>query len=290
MRFLVHSGFFEEQEVGENEKEKEGYVLTPASRLPLKDNPFSARPLLLAILDPVSPKPGHYMSTWFQNDDPSPFSTAYGRIFWDYAGQEPRRNHFFNEAMASDANLVGSVVVSKCKGVFEGLTSLVDVGGGTGSLAKVIPKAFPHLDCIVFDLPHVVAGLQGSENLKYVGGNMFETVPPADAITLKWILHDWKDEDCVKILKRCKEAIRSKDKRGPGKVIIIDMIMMENRVNGYEESIETQLFFDMEMMRCQIDQERSEEERSKLFADAGFIDYKINSNILGLRSLIELHP
>ena len=138
MRFLVHSGFFAEQEVGENDKEK-GYVLTPASRLLLKDNPFSARPFLLAMLDPVLLKPGHYMSTWFQNDDPSPFSTAYGRIFWDYAGQEPRLNHFFNEAMASDSNLVGSVVVSKCKGVFDGLKSLVDVGGGTGSKHALEP-------------------------------------------------------------------------------------------------------------------------------------------------------
>ncbi|KAK1325042.1 Tabersonine 16-O-methyltransferase [Acorus calamus] len=36
---------------------------------------------------------------------------------------------------------------------------------------------------------------------------MFERVPSADAVMLKWILHDWGDEDCVKILKRCKEAI-----------------------------------------------------------------------------------
>ena len=37
----------------------------------------------------------------------------------------------------------------------------------------------------MFDLPHVVSGLQGSENLKFVGGDMFEAIPPADAILLK---------------------------------------------------------------------------------------------------------
>ncbi|XVF36822.1 hypothetical protein REPUB_Repub19eG0091500 [Reevesia pubescens] len=83
MRVLVHSGFFTEQEVGENNKDKV-YVLTPASRLLLKDKTFSARPLLLAMLDTVLLKPWQYMSTWFQNDDPSPFSTAHGRIIWDY--------------------------------------------------------------------------------------------------------------------------------------------------------------------------------------------------------------
>ncbi|XVF36821.1 hypothetical protein REPUB_Repub19eG0091400 [Reevesia pubescens] len=71
--------------------------------------------------------------------------------------------------MASDSNLVGSMLVSKCKGVFEVLKSMVDVRGGTGNLSKFIAKAFPHLDCGVFDLPHVVAGLQGSEYLNYVG-------------------------------------------------------------------------------------------------------------------------
>ncbi|XVF64672.1 hypothetical protein PTKIN_Ptkin09bG0186600 [Pterospermum kingtungense] len=290
MRVLVHSGFFEEQQVGE----EKGYVLTPASRLLLKDNPFTTRPLLLAALDPVLLKSGHYMSTWFQNDDPSSFNTAYGSTFWEYASQDPRLNRCFNEAMAGDSNLIGSVVVSKFKGVFEGLKSVVDVGGGTGCLAKIIAKAFPHLDCIVFDLPHVVDGLRGCQNLKFVGGNMFEGIPPADAIILKWVLHDWNDEDCVKILKQCKEAIGSKDKGGPAeKVIIIDMIMTANQVKAYEDSVfmEPQLLLDMQMMTlCQMGQERSEEEWSKLFADAGFKDYKINSNTLGLRSLIELYP
>lgn len=41
------------------------------------------------------------------------------------------------------------------------------------------------MQCIVLDLPHVVAGLQGAENLKYVGGDMFEAIPPADSILLK---------------------------------------------------------------------------------------------------------
>jgi methylase of polypeptide subunit release factors len=77
------------------------------------------------------------------------------------------------------------VLINECKEVFEGLGSLVDVGGGTGTVAKSIAEAFPHLDCTVFDLPHVVADLQGSENLKYVGGDMFEAIPPADGIVLK---------------------------------------------------------------------------------------------------------
>ncbi|CBI21923.3 unnamed protein product, partial [Vitis vinifera] len=43
---------------------------------------------------------------------------------------------------------------------------------------------------------------------------MFEAIPPADAILLKWILHDWNHDECVKILKRCRDAIPSKEKGG----------------------------------------------------------------------------
>jgi hypothetical protein len=184
MRLLIHSGFFEKQKVSEDDQE-EGYVLTNASQLLLKDNPFSVTPFLQAMLHPILTKPWHFVSTWLTNDDPTPFDTAHGRTFWDYGSHEPMLNHFFNDAMASDARLVTRVLVNECKEVFEGLGSLVDVGGGTGTVARSLAKAFPHLDCTVFDLPHVVADLQGSENLKYVGGDMFEAIPPADGIVLK---------------------------------------------------------------------------------------------------------
>uniref|UniRef100_A0A5B7BY72 Putative trans-resveratrol di-O-methyltransferase n=1 Tax=Davidia involucrata TaxID=16924 RepID=A0A5B7BY72_DAVIN len=284
MRVLVHSGFFAQQKSGGQEQEG-GYLLTPTSQLLLKDEPLNARAFLLVLLDPIMTKPWHFMSDWFQNDDPNAFSTAHGRSFWDYNAQEPRLGNFFNEAMASDSRLVTNVLIKESKEVFKGLTSLVDVGGGTGTMARAIAKTFPHLKCTVFDLPHVIADLQVSENLDVVGGDMFESIPPANAILLKSILHDWSDEECVKILKRCKEAIPSKDKGG--KVIIIDM-MMENE-KADDESVEAQLFFDMEMMVLLTGQERNEKEWGELFSAAGFSHYKITP-LLGLRSLIEVYP
>lgn len=50
---------------------------------------------------------------------------------------------------------------------------------------------------------------------------MFESIPHADAVLLKFILHDWSDKDCVRILKMCREAIPSREEGG--KVIIIDI-------------------------------------------------------------------
>ncbi|KAK8986997.1 hypothetical protein V6N11_055314 [Hibiscus sabdariffa] len=289
MRILVHSGFFARRKL-DNDAQEVGYVLTNASRLLLKNNPLSVTPLLKIALDPFFLKPWQVLGTWFQNDDSSPFVTAYGKAAYDYCGHDPSVNNSFNGAMASDARLIASVLIDKCKGAFEGLGSLVDVGGGTETVAKAIADAFPHLDCTVLDLPHVVHGLQGGNNLKYVGGNMFEAVPAADAVILKWIFHNWNDEECVTILKRCKEAISEGGKVG-GKVIIVDIVVMDEEKVSEENSktFETQLFMDMTMMALLTGRERREEEWAKLFCAADFSDYKIIP-ILGLRSLIEVYP
>ncbi|KAI3796363.1 hypothetical protein L1987_39033 [Smallanthus sonchifolius] len=290
MRILVHSGFFVKQSVSKTrdngDEGGEGYLLAPASRLLLKDEPLSVRPFLLAMLDPMLLDPWQDLSKWFQNDDiNNPFHTTHGRMLWDTASEEPKLNMFFNEGMASDARLVTSVILKHCEGVFEGLDSIVDVGGGTGTVAEAISKAFPNIKCISFDLSHVVSGLVGSKNLSYVGGDMFQAIPNADAVLLKWILHDWSDEECVKILKRCREAIPSKE--NGGKLIIIDMVVKVHE--GENDLLETQLFFDMLMMTLVKGRERSEEDWAKLFVDAGFSDYKITP-ILKLRSLIEVYP
>ncbi|GLT51842.1 hypothetical protein SLA2020_252210 [Shorea laevis] len=284
MCILVHSGFFTRQQLGENNQD-DGYSLTIASRLFLKNEPMSVTPFMNAMLDPMLTKPWYRLASWFQNDDVNPFYTQHGTTLWGCANHDPNLNHSFNNGMGSDSQLVGKVLVNnKNRKVFEGLNSLVDIGGGTGTLAKAIADAFPHLDCTVFDLPHVVAGLEDIKNLKFVGGDMFEAIPPADALLLKWILHDWSDEECVKMLNRCKEAIKKNGKGG--KVIIIDMVRMNE---GDKESIETQLFFDMMMMVLVTGKERNEEEWAKLFFEAGFNGYKILP-ILGVRSLIEVYP
>ena len=89
----------------------------------------------------------------------------------------------------------------------------------------------------------------------------------------------------MKILKNCKEAIPGRDKGG--KVIIIDMIL-ESQVKD-DDSVETQVGVDMQMLMCYGAKERSEKEWAKLFQDAGFSDYKALP-LLGVCCLIEVYP
>ena len=100
----------------------------------------------------------------------------------------------------------------------------------------------------------------------------------------QWILHDWSDDECIKILKNCKQAIPSRD--AGGKIIIIDIVV------GSEPSdtklLETQVIYDLHLMKIG-GVERDEQEWKKIFLEAGFKDYKIML-VLGLRSIIELYP
>ena len=102
---------------------------------------------------------------------------------------------------------------------------------------------------------------------------------------LRLVLHAFGDEDCIKILKRCREAIPTQG--GKGKVIIIDIVINEEK--DEHELTEAKLFFDMLMMVMVTGRERTEEGWEKLFMAAGFSDYKITP-LFGLRSLIEVYP
>ncbi|KAK6784843.1 hypothetical protein RDI58_018298 [Solanum bulbocastanum] len=188
----------------------------------------------------------------------------------------------YHEAMGSDARLIISVFIKNGKGVFEGLKSLVDVGGGTGIMAKAVSKAFPELKCSVFDLPHMVEGLEGGKNMNYIGGAMFKSVSSAHAILLKWILYDWSDENYIKVLKKCKEAIPNKE--NGEKVIVIDIVTDNEKRD--DKSFEAQLFSNVLTVVHVSRKERNEQEWAKLFSDSGFSHYNI-SPILGLGPVIE---
>ena len=96
-------------------------------------------------------------------------------------------------------------------------------------------------------------------------------------------MHDWSDEDCTKILRKCREAIINSKINGK-KVIIVDIVVDEEK-HGHEAT-ESHLAIDMFMMASFPGKERTEKEWAKLFAAAGFKNYKITA--LGLRSIIEV--
>ncbi|KAH0699687.1 hypothetical protein KY284_013902 [Solanum tuberosum] len=288
MRLLVYSGFFATREfLDENSENQQGYVLTPSSKLLLKSEIPNLSPFARAMVDPVMVNPWQSLGDWILGNETTPFETAHGAPMWQFCDQNPRFNNVFNEAMASDSQMM-CLVAKDCKQVFQDMNSLVDVGGGTGVIAKAILAAFPHLKCTVLDLPQVVANMPDTDNLKYVGGDMFHSIPSADAILFKHVMHNWSDEDCVKILKKCREAIKD-NKKNEGKVVIIDMVLDRDEDEDEANMTEVKLISDVAMIVLLTGRERTEKEWEKLFLEAGFMTYKITP-LFGLRSLIEIFP
>ncbi|KAK9152892.1 hypothetical protein Sjap_000372 [Stephania japonica] len=251
MRMLVHDGFFTMQKVCDlredlrkDDEEEGGYVLTRSTRLLLKDHwtfpaGFAGNEFL---------KPWESFGEWLKGGDgETAFEAAHGKNLWNYGVEHVEFCNLFNASMAASSRVLSSVLVTKYKPMFEGVTSLVDVGGGIGSMGRAIAEAFPHIKC-------------------------------------SGILHDWNDEDCLKILKRCREAIPSSEKGG--KLIILDIVMDSKATR---EIAELQLFFDMLLMVNTNGIERSEREWEKLFKEAGFTSYKITS-ISSFRTVIEAFP
>ncbi|RZC54399.1 hypothetical protein C5167_013249 [Papaver somniferum] len=193
------------------------YGLAPVCKYFTRDpeNGVSIAPLAVMNTDRV------FMDSWYHFKDDVmeggiPFNRAHGMSAFEYPGVDLRFNQVFNKAMSDHTTLTMTKVFEKYKG-FEGIKVLVDVGGGVGVTTKLITAKYPQLKGINFDLPHVLADAPAYPGVENVGGDMFVSVPRGDAIFMKWILHDWSDEYCLKLLKNCYEALPD-----CGKVIVVE--------------------------------------------------------------------
>ncbi|KAJ4819417.1 O-methyltransferase family protein [Rhynchospora pubera] len=150
------------------------------------------------------------------------FEKAHGMKAFEYVGTYPSCRRLFDKAMKDNSTFFLKKMLETYQG-FKDVHVLVDVGGGVGvALGKIVSK-YPHIKGINFDLPDAIAAALTLPGVEHVGGNMFDYIPHGDAILLKWVLHNWSDEHCVKILKNCYNALPNE-----GKVIIVDIILPVN--------------------------------------------------------------
>ncbi|KAK9135793.1 hypothetical protein Syun_015123 [Stephania yunnanensis] len=269
MRLLVHQKLFKETITPEDHTKY--YSLTPISRLLKNHGDHSMAALVLLETSPVMLAPWHALSGRVRDEGRPAFEAAHGESLWEYNAKHPRHTKLFNDAMACNARIVLPVVLKGCAEVFEGVGTVVDVGGGNGSTIRTMIKAFPWIKGINFDLPHVVEVAPESEGVEHVGGSMLEFVPKADAAFVMNVLHDWGDEECITILRLCREAV-PKDK---GKVIMVDAVIKEEKHEIDDEKEEKlkglRLMIDMVMMaHTTTGKERTQQEWEYVVAKAGF--------------------
>ncbi|KAE9599855.1 hypothetical protein Lal_00045933 [Lupinus albus] len=282
MRVLIRRKIFS---AVQSENGETLYGLTRASKWILRDTKMTLAPMLLLENHPLHLSPTHYVSEIIREgtENGTAFFRCHGHEQFDMTGLNPDYNRLFNDGMVCTARIVSKAVISGYKDGFNQIQSLVDVGGGIGGSLSEIVRAYPHIHGINFDLSHVVSTAPKYDGITHVGGDMFVSIPNADAVYMKWILHDWSDQHCIKILKNCRKAIPEKS----GKVIIVDHVLQPEGNGLFDD---TGFAFDMMLLSHNAGgKERTEENWKWLFEQTGFPRYNI-IKINALPSIIEAFP
>ncbi|KAL2939666.1 Caffeic acid 3-O-methyltransferase [Bienertia sinuspersici] len=158
-----------------------------------------------------------------------PFNIVHGMSLYEYESIDSRFNEDFNNAMNQNTTFTINKILEKYKG-FKNIQQLVDVGGGVGQSLRVITSKYPSIKGINFDLPHVIQNAPPCPGVEHVSGDMFEFIPQGDAIFIKWVLFNWSDKHCLKLLENCYKALPKN-----GKVIVVEE-MLANEVESTNSS------------------------------------------------------
>ncbi|KAF5442077.1 hypothetical protein F2P56_037048, partial [Juglans regia] len=212
----------------------------------------------------------------------APFKKAHGVNFYEYLEKKPIYRQLFDEFMEVGEKLVFDDVF-KVYGGFEDVRELIDVGGGIGTTSAKIISLNPHVRGLNFDLPQVIADAPALPGVKHAAGDMFESIPNAQTILLKRILHNWDDERCKRLLRNCWEALPA-----DGKVIVVEMAIPQELENNLETM--NVLKEDLYMMLLMAGgKERTLAEFDHLAKAVGFTKMKVFPMPHGSVHVIELY-
>ncbi len=188
-----------------------------------------------------------------------------GKPAFEFLADEPELAEIFNNAMTSGSELAIASVTAGYD--FSRFATIVDVGGGHGRLLAAILDATPQAHGILFDLPQVVAGAPAvlaehhvADRVRVVEGSFFDAVPDGgDAYVLKNVIHDWPDDDAVKILGNVRAAA------GAGKHVLLVEFVIPRHDREFVGK-----WADLEMLLAAAARERTADEYGRLLGRAGF--------------------
>ncbi|XP_014029371.1 acetylserotonin O-methyltransferase isoform X2 [Salmo salar] len=119
----------------------------------------------------------------------------------------------FMQLMNSIWNICGRDVVTAFN--LSPFTTIYDLGGCSGALAKQCVLAYPECTVTIFDLPKVVKTSRehfvtnDNQRVSFHEGDFFkDALPDADLYILARILHDWTDVRSIELLTKVYRACR----------------------------------------------------------------------------------
>jgi hypothetical protein len=235
---------------------------TPLSELLREDHPRSMRPWALTMGAPFFWRPigelHHSVATGKES-----FTEVFGAGFFNYLKANPEVGTLFNQAMAAQSSGVLDEIPEAYD--FSVFKTIVDLGGGTGSVLTTILRANPGLNGVLFELPDVIDEVDRSlidefgGRLTLKSGSFFDNVPEGiDCYMTVRVIHDWPDDEAVKILRNIRKAIKA-----DGTLLLVEGILEENTPPNYA-------MMDMLMLVLAGSMERTEEDFRALLDKGGF--------------------
>jgi O-methyltransferase domain len=180
-----------------------------------------------------------------------------GADFWSWLGRHPDQRALFDLAMEQGKE---RRVDRFAPITWRGDETVVDVGGGNGSLLAALLQREPGLRGIVLDLPETVRDEAAlGDRIAFVEGSFFERVPEGDVYVLSTILHDWDDEHATQILLTIHAAARPESR-----LLIIDAVIPAGNEPGGGK------WLDVLMLAVASGKERNEAQWHELLAAGGF--------------------
>jgi len=195
----------------------------------------------------------------------SAFDNTFGAGLFDYLRQNVDAADAFNQGMANVASMLAYAVLMAYD--FAGISSIVDIGGGRGTLLEKILQFNPDMRGTVFDTASTIerANRQHGNNAwgrrcSYVSGDFFHAVPQgADAYLLCGVIHDWDDNRAITILGNCRRAMIKNSR-----VLLVDMVVPDTNVNCFSKLL------DLNMLVMTGGRERTKAEFCALLEAAGY--------------------
>jgi hypothetical protein len=238
----------------------EKFSHTPASRLLRSDHPQSLRAWARMMGAEINWSAYGKFDHTLRTGKPARELLTNGNFFSDYLPKHPEVAKLFDESMTSAAHRRISAVLEVYD--FSPYKTIADIGGGRGHLIRAVLEKTPSSNGILFDLPHAAepAHAFNIPHLTIRTGDFFKTpLPVADAYLLMMVIHDWSDEESVRILQAVRRAA-PKDAK---------LILLERSLAGSGEP-EIGVRMDIHMLVALTGKERTREEFAKLYSAAGF--------------------
>jgi hypothetical protein len=201
-----------------------------------------------------------------------PFVRVFGTDFWSWLADNPSERAAFDRAMGQG----GERRIERLAEVdWRGDETVVDVGGGNGTLLLELLRRNPGLRGIVFDLPETTRDEASfGDRCSFAAGDFFERVPPGDVYVLSTILHDWDDERAAAILR----TIRAAAPAGARLIALEAVVPPGNEPHGAK-------WLDLLMLGLFNGRERDESQWRNLLAGAGFEPLRVEHGLIEARCL-----